>query len=101
MCLDICVKLFSLFCFSMLQNNIFTDTLIGIHSTSKETVTENKTVTHEKHPDLPHLLHAHGALLKVRTPAFYNHLNEHQETNIGVVSYNSYLQEPELQQFLK
>ncbi|KAG8193745.1 hypothetical protein JTE90_005043 [Oedothorax gibbosus] len=81
----------------MLQNNTFSDTLIGVHTPLKE----NTAVNQEQHLELPHLLHAHGALLKVRTPAFYNHLEEHQETNIGVVSYNSYLQEPELQQFLK
>ncbi|GIY38929.1 hypothetical protein CEXT_769961 [Caerostris extrusa] len=84
----------------MLQNNIFPDTLIGVNIKEKESSTENKTITQQQ-SDLPQLYPAHKALLKIRTPAFFNHLNEHQESNLGIESYNSYLQESELLQFLK
>ncbi|GFT63035.1 hypothetical protein NPIL_685541 [Nephila pilipes] len=84
----------------MLQNNTFSDTLIGVTTKEKENSIENKTVTQQL-SDLPQLYPAHKAVLKVRTPAFFNHLNEHQETNLGVVSYNSYLSESELFQFLR
>ncbi|GFS65817.1 hypothetical protein TNIN_5931 [Trichonephila inaurata madagascariensis] len=84
----------------MLQNNTFSDTLIGVNSKAKESSTENKTITQQQ-SDLPQLYSAHKAILKVRTPAFFNHLNEHQETNLGIESYNSYLSESELLQFLR
>ncbi|XP_055934534.1 uncharacterized protein LOC129963945 [Argiope bruennichi] len=84
----------------MLQNNIFSDTLIGVNSKEKENNSEIKTFVQQQ-SDLPQLFPAHKALLKVRTPSFFNHLNEHQESNLGVESYNSYLQDSELLHFLK
>ncbi|XP_054706921.1 uncharacterized protein LOC129216730 [Uloborus diversus] len=83
----------------MLKNKLFADTLIGVDS-GKHSVNENKFSTQCLHPNLPQLHHAHKSILKVRTPAFYDHLIEHKETHLGVESYNSFLGESELQQFL-
>ncbi|XP_042896030.1 uncharacterized protein [Parasteatoda tepidariorum] len=85
----------------MLQSDLFSDILIGVSNFKQHNLNEENIENQQKHPDLPHLIHSHKTLLKVRTPAFYNHLTDHKEINIGVESYNSYLQEAELDQFLR
>lgn len=83
-------EVFSIYYFilySLLQKQLFSDVKIAVK-------TENQST------DIPELIHSHKPVLKVRVPAFYSFLIEHKESKLSG-SYNSFLEESELKEFLK
>lgn len=80
-----------IFFFSLLQNKLFSDIQIEINSENNNSL--------GKSSDIPEVIHSHKSILKVRAPAFYNHLIEHTETKLD--SCNSFLQKSELTELLK
>ena len=71
----------------MLQKKLFSDVKIAVKSEKQSC-------------DIPELIHSHKSILKVRVPAFYSFILDHKESKLSD-SYNSYLEESELKEFLK